>query len=78
MKFLSPLQKIKEHYSWTQLRYFFFCPVFLHFCFFGFLLCPVFLGGLFLRGMKKNKIQNRTTKKMKKEEGPQDANKKTT
>ena len=66
---LSPPQKNKEHYLWTQSRYFFFrCPFFLHFCFFGFLLCPVFWGVFFLRGMKKqkkDKIQNKTTKKQK-------------
>ena len=38
-----------------------FCPFFCIFVFFfAFLLCPVFC---FLRGMKKDKIQNKTTKK---------------
>ena len=49
---------------------------FSFFVFFWFLLCPVF-GGSFLRGMKKNKFKTKQ-QKTKKEEGPQDANKKTT
>ena len=58
----------------------FFCPFFLHFCFFGVFAVSGFLGGLFLRGMKTKKRQNskQNNKKTKKEEGPQDANKKTT
>ena len=50
----------------------FFCPVFLHFCFFGFLLCPVFLGGLFLRGMKKQKKTKFKTKQQKKQKRKKD------
>ena len=49
----------------TTLTDVFCLSVFLHFRFFGFLLCPVFWGS-FLRGMKKqkkDKIQNKTTRR---------------
>ena len=57
-----------------------FLSGFSAFLFFWVFAVSGFLGGLYLRGMKKtkkDKIQNKTTK-MKKEEGPQDVNKKTT
>ena len=44
----------------------FFCPVFSAFCFFGFMLCPVFWRVFFFeRNEKKDKIQNKTTKNKK-------------
>ena len=45
----------------------FFCPFFLHFCFWGF-CCVRFLGGLYFERNEKtkNKIQNKTTKTKKK------------
>ena len=66
---LSPPQKIKEHYLWTQSRYFFFFAV-LFFCIFAFwgFCCVRFFGGSFFERnekTKKDKIQNKTTKKQK-------------
>ena len=81
-KILNPPQKIEEHYLWTQSRYFFSLSFFSAFLFFWVFVVSGFLGGLFLRGMKKQKKPKFRTKqnnqKTKKDEGPQDANKKTT
>ena len=82
MNYLNPPQKIKEHYLWTQLRqlFFFFVRFFCIFAFLGFCCVRFFWGSFFERNEKKQKKTKLKTKqqKTKKEEGPQDVNKKTT
>ena len=75
----KPTPKIKNTICEHNCANWFFCLVFLHFCFFGFLLCPVFWGSFFERNENKKKTKFKTKQqKTKKEEGPQDATKKTT
>ena len=48
---------------------FFRCPFFLHFCFFGFLLCPVFWGSFFWEEWKNKKKTKFKTKQPKNKKG---------
>ena len=69
-KILSPPQKIEEHYLWTQSRYFFFLLSFFSaFLLFWVFAVSGFLGGLFLRGMKKQKKTKFKTKQPKNKKG---------
>ena len=70
---LSPPQKIKEHYLWTQSHFFFSLSFFSAFLFFWVFAVSGFLGGLFFeRNEKTKKRQNskQNNQKTKKEEGP--------